>query len=90
MAMRMMIGQPTALGQSTAAMQWAFAKASGARGGRTSARRRRKKAASITPRRAKRKRATARRSTRSARMVKGSSAAKRYMAKLRKMRRRKR
>lgn len=85
---RMMIGQPTALGQSTPAMQWAFAKASGARGGRTTAKRRRKRAkATITPRRTKAKRARARGG---ARMVKGSAAAKRYMAKIRKMRRRKR
>jgi hypothetical protein len=73
---------PQALGQSTPATQWAFAKASGARGGRRSAAKRRRKTAK---RAAPRKRRAS--SKRPARLVKGSAAAKRYMAKIRRKRR---
>lgn len=80
-----MIGNTLMYG--TAAMQWAAAKANGRRGGLRSARKRRRKAKAsrITPRRTKAKRSRARRG---ARLVKGSAAAKRYMAKIRKMRKR--
>lgn len=79
-----MIINPLALGQSTAATQWLFAKANGRRGGRASAKRR-KRARAAAP--AKRRRKT--RARKSARMVKGSAAAKRYMASIRRKRRRK-
>lgn len=82
-----MIGNSLMYG--TAAMQWAAAKANGRRGGLRSARKRRRKAKAsrtITPRRTRAKRARARRG---ARLVKGSAAAKRYMAKIRRMRKRK-
>lgn len=70
-----------ALGQNTAAAQWAYAKASGRRGGkRSAAKRRRKPRASAAPR--KRTRRTAKK----ARLVKGSPAAKRYMASIRRKR----
>lgn len=73
---------PAAFGQQTPAAQWALSKASGARGGRKSARRRKRKtAAASSPRRRKRMS-----SKRPARLVKGSAAAKRYMAKIRKRR----
>jgi len=78
--------------QQTPATQRLFAQAAGRRGGRTTQRRRRKsRAAAGAPRRRRksssRRRATARRS-RPMRLVKGSAAAKRYMAKIRRKRRR--
>jgi hypothetical protein len=81
--------------QQTPSNQNAFARAAGRRGGRTTQRRRRSRAASAVPSRRRRRRAAraprARRSSRgrAQRFVKGSAAAKRYMAKLRRMRRRK-
>lgn len=88
------IVNPTAFGQNTLAMKLAFQKANGARGGRRSAAKRKrngsKKKASVRKSRssASRSRKTARRSPRkSAHLVKGSPAAKRRMAALRRMRR---
>lgn len=68
----------------TGATQLLFAKASGARGGRTTQRRRRK-AKAAKPRTRK---TTAKRAKRAGkgRMVKGSAAAKRYMASIRRKR----
>jgi len=86
----------TALGQATPAIQWAFAKAAGARGGRKSASRRKKKASARV--RVRRRRSAAVASSRSRtrrpsakrnKLVKGSAAARRHMARLRRMRRRK-
>jgi hypothetical protein len=73
---------PLALGQSTPATQWEFAKANGSRGGRATQKRRRRamKAAKGTVRKRKR-------TKRPARMVKGSAAARRYMASIRRKRR---
>jgi len=68
-------------GQSTPAMQAVF-------GGRAAAPRRRRKTRAAAPKRRKTaKRKTARRGK--ARLVKGSPAARRYMAKIRRMRKRK-
>ncbi len=77
------IVNPLALGQSTAATQWAFAKAAGARGGRVSARRRKRKAKAAPAARRRKRRAS-----KPARMVKGSAAARRHMAKIRRKRKR--
>lgn len=69
--------------QQTGVTQLIFAKAAGSRGGRRSAsRRRRKRKTASAPRR---RRSSSRRS--SSRLVKGSAAAKRHMARIRKMRR---
>ena len=68
--------------QQTAATQQLFAKAVGAKGGRTTQRRRRKAKAS-KPRARKKTRARARGK---ARLVKGSAAAKRFMASIRRKR----
>ena len=73
--------------QQTGATQLLFAKASGARGGRTTQRRRRKAKAS-KPRTRKTKAKRAKRSGGNARVVKGSAAAKRHMASIRRKRRR--
>jgi hypothetical protein len=73
-----------AWGQQTAAAQLMAAKAMGSVGGRRSARKRRKTRSSSSP---KRKRASSRRGR--ARLVKGSQAAKAYMAKIRRKRKRK-
>lgn len=70
------------ISQQTPAVRALFAKATGARGGRKSARRRKAKA-SAAPRKKKRAR------VRGNKFTKGSAAAKRHMAKLRKMRKRK-
>lgn len=70
-----------AWGQQTAAAQMMASKAMGRMGGRRSAKKRRKAKAKAAPR-ARRK--TARRSK--ARLVKGSLAAKRYMASIRRKR----
>jgi hypothetical protein len=83
---------PAAIGGHTPATQHLFrqaAKSSGRRGGKRSARKRRaaKRSAPLGSRR--RTRAVSRGNTRRARMVKGSAAAKRHMAKLRRMRKRK-
>lgn len=69
--------------QQTSATQLMFAKASGSRGGRTTQRRRRKAKAAAAPRRRKKTRARARGK---ARLVKGSAAAKRFMASIRRKR----
>lgn len=74
-----------AWGQQTQAAQLMAAKASGARGGRVSARRRRKSRAKAAPVRRRRRSGTRRGK---ARLVKGSAAARRYMAKIRRMRKR--
>lgn len=77
----------TATANGTVAMQMSAARRAGRIGGLRSARKRRRtKAAAAAPRRRKR-RATAKR-TRRARLVKGSAAAKRYMAKIRRKRKR--
>jgi hypothetical protein len=72
--------------QQTPATQRLFSQAAGRRGGQTTQRRRRRKAkaAAAMPRR-RRRRSRARRP---ARLVKGSAAAKRYMASIRRKRRR--
>lgn len=71
--------------QQTPATQALFARA-GARGGRMTQRRRRRKAAAAARSAPRRKRSARRRGR--ARLVKGSAAAKRYMAKIRRKRRR--
>jgi len=71
--------------QQTGATQLLFAKASGARGGRTTQRRRRK--AKAAKRRASPSTRKPRKAgKRKARLVKGSAAAKRYMASIRRKR----
>lgn len=75
-----------AFANQTPASRAALFKASGARGGMRSARRRRRNGAGKARRAAPRRRAARRASP--ARLVKGSAAAKRHMARLRKMRRR--
>jgi hypothetical protein len=80
--------------QQTPATQRLFSQAAGRRGGQTTQRRRRRKAkaAAAMPRRRRRRSAAAaprrRRTRRPARLVKGSAAAKRYMASIRRKRRR--
>lgn len=78
--------------QQTPATQRLFSQAAGRRGGQTTQRRRRRKSKAAMPRRRRRSAATAaprrRRSRRPARLVKGSAAAKRYMASIRRKRRR--
>jgi len=80
--------------QQTPATQRLFSQAAGRRGGQTTQRRRRRKArAAAMPRRRRRRSAAAaprrrRSSRRPARLVKGSAAAKRYMASIRRKRRR--
>jgi len=81
------------LGQQTAAAQQVFRQAMGGRSGRsTGSRKRRKKAkrASATFRRPRRipGRSRTRRTRGASKLVKGSAAAKRHMAKLRRMRKR--
>lgn len=82
-----------ALGQATAATQWLYAKANGRKGGKRSASSRRKKKASVRVRSRRAKSAVTstskrrRRRTGPARLVKGSPAARRHMARLRRMRR---
>lgn len=80
---------PEGWGQQTAAAKLLAAQIFGRMGGMRSARRRRRKARAAGLPRPKRRRSTARRARRGrARLVKGSAAARRYMAKIRKMRRR--
>lgn len=80
------------LGQQTAAAQQVFRQAMGS-GGRVARKGRKKRAARSAARRTARTRRTARSKSSSrsrskpARLVRGSAAAKRYMAKIRKMRR---
>ena len=74
----------TAWGQQTAAAQMMAAKATGRMGGMRSARKRRKKARASTRAAPRARRKTARRAK--ARLVKGSAAAKRYMASIRRKR----
>lgn len=69
--------------QQTSATQLLFSKASGARGGRTTQRRRKAKAKTATR---SRKRKTSTRKRGKARLVKGSAAAKRFMASIRRKR----
>lgn len=83
---------PLALGQSTPSMQLVYAQY-GRVGGRVSAARRRKKKrarvrSSSRARVTSRRRRGAPRSRKRARLVKGSAAARRHMAKLRRMRKR--
>jgi hypothetical protein len=73
-----------AWGQQTLAARAMVAKASGRRGGLRSARRRKRKAAKSSAPRRKRRASSGRGR---ARLVKGSAAAKRYMAKIRRKRR---
>ena len=73
--------------QQTGATQLLFAKASGARGGRTTQRRRRKaKAAKPRARKKTAKRAKRAKRANGSRLKKGSAAAKAYMAKIRRKR----
>jgi len=80
--------------QQTPATQRLFSQAAGRRGGLTTQRRRRRKSKAAAMPRRRRRRSTAsrrrvtRRSRRPARLVKGSAAAKRYMASIRRKRRR--
>lgn len=74
------------LGQQTAAAQQVFRQAMG--GARSTGVRRRKAPKKRAARRAATRTARTRRTARAAKMVRGSAAAKRHMAKLRKMRRR--
>jgi hypothetical protein len=69
--------------QQTGATQLLFAKASGARGGRVTQRRRRKTTKAKTTRK---RRSSSSRAKKPARLVKGSRAAKAYMAKIRRKR----
>lgn len=78
---------PEGWGQQTAAAKLLAAQIFGRMGGMRSARKRRRKARAAGLPRPKRRRSTARRRGR-ARLVKGSAAARRYMAKLRRMRKR--
>lgn len=79
---------PEGWGQQTAAAKLLAAQVFGRMGGMRSARKRRRKArAAGLPRPKRRRRTTARRRGR-ARLVKGSAAARRYMAKIRRMRKR--
>ena len=68
--------------QQTPATQQMFARA-GRKGGKTTARRRRKKVKAAAPR----KRKSVRKAKSKARLVKGSAAAKKYMASIRRKRR---
>lgn len=72
---------PLSFGQMSPAAQWSLAKLNGSRGGRVSARRRKRKTKAAAPKRRK----SAKRGR--ARLVKGSPAAKRYMASIRRKRR---
>jgi len=78
--------------QQTPATQRLFSQAAGRRGGQTTQRRRRRKAKAAAPRRRRRSASSAprrrARRARPARLVKGSAAAKRYMASIRRKRRR--
>lgn len=76
---------PTSFGQMTPASQWELAKLNGRRGGLRSARRRRRKAKAAAPRRRRRRKTAGR--ARGGRLVKGSAAAKAYMARIRRKRR---
>lgn len=79
-----------AWGQQTGAARLVAAKAFGSMGGMRSARKRRRKAKASASSSPRRRRAASRTSSRRgrARLVKGSAAAKRYMAKIRRMRKR--
>lgn len=77
-------GNPQGIGQQTAVGQIIGSKASGSMGGKRSARKRRASKAKSAPR--KRKASSAKRSRGRARLVKGSKAAKAYMAKIRRKR----
>lgn len=75
------------LGQMTRASQLVFQRAMGARNGTGSRKRRKRNGVAKARKRASRA-ASSRRTRKPARMVAGSAAAKRHMAKLRKMRKR--
>jgi len=75
-----MFGNPASVGQQTAVGQTILARSAGARGGRKSAAKRRKAKAAATRARPRK------RAGKKARLVKGSPAAKAYMAKIRRKR----
>lgn len=79
-----------AFGQQTPSTQVRISQLFGRRGGRTTARRRKKKAARSSVRAVRRRSSGRRANGRAARFVKGSPAAKRFMARLRRMPRRRR
>lgn len=79
---------PLSVGQMTPASRLLIAQAHGRAGGRMSAKRRKRRASAAAPRKRRAPRARARARGR-ARLVKGSPAARRYMAKIRRMRKRK-
>ncbi len=74
---------PLSFGQMSPAAQWSLAKLNGSRGGRMSARLRKRK----TKRAAVRSKPRSKTRRNRARLVKGSAAAKRYMASIRRKRR---
>lgn len=74
------------LGQTTRAAQLVFSRAMGGRARSTGSKRRRRRATAQSSRGKRTATKKRRRSSRAARLVKGSAAAKRYMAKIRKMR----
>lgn len=78
-----------AIGSMTPAQQVLFRPSAGSKSGGTRRRKRRKTAAKTTRRKGKKKAAARRARGKASRFVKGSAAAKRHMAKLRRMRRRK-
>jgi len=80
-----LFGNPAAFGQQTLVGRVTQSQASGRTGGLRSARKRRAKSTAKTAPRARRA-SSAKRGR--ARLVKGSAAAKRYMAKIRRMRKR--
>lgn len=88
----MIFVNPLSAGQMSPAAQLAFARAGGMRVARNGTRRRKRAATATTYRRKRRTTRAAKRAsttrTRKARLVRGSAAAKRYMARIRKMRRR--
>lgn len=84
----MSLWNAVAWGQQTAAAR-ALAAQSGRRGGLRSARKRRRKAKTSSSSSSPRRRRARARTRGRARLVKGSAAAKRYMTKIRRMRKRK-
>jgi len=84
------LGNPSSLGQQTAAAQMITLGAGGRAMRSTGTRRRRRASAKAAPRRRRAspaKRAAPRRRSKPARLVKGSAAARAYMAKIRRKRR---
>jgi hypothetical protein len=82
-----LFGNPAAFGQQTAANKVIVASAAGNGMGRAPSRRKRKSSRKTAARRAPRSAAKRRAPKRRARLVKGSAAAKAYMAKIRRKRR---